>query len=78
MSYCCYLFCAVYLKYLTVALHVLFICPVYRYHEQGMSMNGKWRLPPMTKEHTRTQSESQEIDFEVIYMADKYIIQSSH
>ena len=32
----------------------------------------------MTKEHTRTQSETQKIDFEVIYMADKYIIQSSH
>ena len=46
------------------------MCPVYRYHEQGMSMNGKWRLPPMTKEHTRTQSESQEIDFEVIYILE--------
>ena len=32
----------------------------------------------MTKEHTRTQSESQEIVFEVIYMANKYTIQSSH
>ena len=27
----------------------------------------------MTKEHIRTQSESQEIDFDAVYTADKYI-----